>query len=502
MFKSGGPVVVQSNEEIQTVNTRVCTTALGLFLLSVVPARAQAPDSVAGLLPNLILNGIRLDAGIPVPHDAHFTPLNELYVGTDPRSGQAFRIDAAEVVLNFNRLLATQFATFPLGNSSGAFSFRTDESTGLPVRNTRSFGPSFGERTLTVGKGRISTGFSYQRTTFDSFEGEDLDNGAIQFVLPHNDCCPAQVGLQATGDGNLLNPGFESDVVTVRVSLRASTDTAAFFATYGVTDRWDVAIAVPFTRVDLEASAAAEIVRLGTAFQPHVHTFETGHDVSKKTFTDARSASGIGDIVLRTKYNLRQQGAQGLAATFDLRLPTGDEDNLLGTGAAQGRLGLVVSTGTDSFAQHFNVGYTFSGKTDVATYIGDDPDLAAALLPTDSPPDELNFNAGLEFAVSDRVTLLGDFVGRTLRNVGRLDMGERTFPYSPQGQPVLTPALESPSFREFQARTGTLTLGLVAFGAKLNVGSRALLAGHVLVPVTEGGLRSRVTTTLGFEYTF
>jgi hypothetical protein len=254
--------------------------------------------------------------------------------------------------------------------------------------------------------------------------------------------------------------------------------------------------------VDLEASAAAEIIRLGTAFQPHVHTFQTNADVSKKTFTDARSASGIGDIVLRTKYNIRQQGAQGLAATFDLRLPTGDEANLLGTGAAQGRVGLVVSTGTDRFAQHLNVGYTFSGRTDASTHIGADADLAAALLPTDSPPDEFNFNAGLELAVTDRVTLLGDFVGRTLRNVGRLDMGQRTFPYSPQGQPIVSPVLESPSFREFQARTGTLTLGLAAFGAKVNVGSRALLAGHVLVPVTEGGLRSRVTTTLGFEYTF
>lgn len=485
------------------MNRLVCAAVVGACVaFAGLPARAQVPNTVAGLLPNLILNGVRLDAGIPVPHDAHFTPLNELYVGTDPRSGQSFQIDAAEVVLNFNRLLATQFATFPLGNSSGAFSFRTDEATGLPVRNTRSFGPSFAERTLTIGKGRFSTGFSYQHTAFDSFEGEDLDNGSIQFLLPHNDCCPAQVGLQATGDGNLLNPGFESDIVTVRLSMKASTDTAAFFATYGLTDRWDVAVAIPLTRVDLEATADAEIVRLGTAFQPLVHTFQTDADISKRTFTDARSASGLGDIVLRTKYNLRQRGAQGLAATFDLRLPTGDEENLLGTGAAQGRLALVISTGTDRFAQHLNVGYTFSGRTDVETFIGSNPILEAALLPSDSPPDEFNFTGGVEFAATDRLTLLGDFIGRTLRNVGRLEMTERAFPYTPQGQPVLSPALESPSFREFQARTGTLTLGLAAIGAKYNVGSRALIAGHVLVPLTEGGLRSNITTTLGLEYTF
>ncbi len=483
---------------------KLILTALVVAWVTVgsIDARAQTPNGVAGLLPNLILNGIRLDAGTPVPHDAHFTPLNELYVGTDPRSGQAFQIDAAEVVLNFNRLLATQFATFPIGNSSGAFSFTTDETTGLPVRRTRSFGPSFGERTLTVGRGRFSSGASYQHTSYDRFEGEALDNGSIQFLLPHNDCCPSQVGLQATGDGNLLTPGFESDIVTVRVSMKASTDTAAFFATYGVTDRWDVGVAIPVMRVDLEATAEAEIVRLGTAYQPLVHTFETGADVSKRTFTDARSASGIGDIVLRTKYNFHQRGAQGVAATFDLRLPTGDAENLLGTGAAQSRFGLVLSSGTDRFAQHANVGYTFSGSTDVSTYIGDDPALAAALLPSDTPPDEFHFNGGVEYAATDCLTLLGEFMGRTLRNVGRLEMTSRSFTYTPQGQPVVSPALESPSFREFQARTGSLTVGLAAFGAKFNVGSRALLSAHVLLPVTDGGLRSRVTTTLGLDYTF
>ena len=466
------------------------------------PASAQIPSGVAGLLPNLILNGIRLDAGSPVPHDAHFTPLNELYVGTDPRSGEAFRVDAAEVVLNFNRLLATQFATFPIGTSSGAFSFQIDESTGLPVRRTRSFGPSFGERTLTVGKGRFSTGAAYQHTSYNQFEGENLDDGSLQFLLPHNDCCPAQVGLQATGDGNLLNPGFESDLVTVRVSMKATTDTAAFFATYGLSDRWEVSATIPVVRVDLEATADAEIVRLGTAFQPLVHTFQTGSDVSRRTFTEARSASGIGDVVLRTKYNFKQQGAQGLAGTFDLRLPTGDAENLLGTGSLQSRFGFVVSTGTDRFAQHINIGYTFSGSTDISTYIGDDPELQSSLLPSDTPPDEFHFNGGVEFAANDRLTLLGEFMGRTLRNVGRLEMGERTFSYTPQGQPVLSPALESPSFREFNAREGSLTLGLAAVGAKYNVGSRALLSTHILLPVTDGGLRSRVTMTFGFDYTF
>ena len=80
--------------------------------------------------------------------------------------------------------------------------------------------------------------------------------------------------------------------------------------------------------------------------------------------------------------------------------------------------GLVVSTGTDRFAQHVNVGYTFSGSTDVSTYIGDDEVLQSALLPSDTPPDEFHFNGGVEYAATDRLTLLGEFMGRTLAQRG------------------------------------------------------------------------------------
>ena len=53
-----------------------------------------------------------------------------------------------------------------------------------------------------------------------------------------------------------------------------------------------------------------------------------------------------------------------------------------------------------------------------------------------------------------------------------------------------------------KAREGSLTLGLGAFGFKYNVATRLLLTGHVVVPLTEGGLRSRVTTTFGLDYAF
>ena len=44
------------------------------------------------------------------------------------------------------------------------------------------------------------------------------------------------------------------------------------------------------------------------------------------------SATGVGDIVLRAKYAFGDPTKQAALVSTDIRLPTGDEENLLGTG--------------------------------------------------------------------------------------------------------------------------------------------------------------------------
>ena len=46
----------------------------------------------------------------------------------------------------------------------------------------------------------------------------------------------------------------------------------------------------------------ARILRLVTAGNPDVHTFEIGHPDATLTVQHAGQASGLGDVVLRTKY--------------------------------------------------------------------------------------------------------------------------------------------------------------------------------------------------------
>ena len=88
-----------------------------------------------------------------------------------------------------------------------------------------------------------------------------------------------------------------------------------FTGNYGVSDRIDVGVAIPFLRLDLQGE--------------RVDTYRGQAFVQA---TGSVSASGLGDIVARVKYNVLRNSASGLAIGAETRLPTGDEDNLLGSG--------------------------------------------------------------------------------------------------------------------------------------------------------------------------
>ena len=214
---------------------------------------------------------------------------------------------------------AVELSRIPLGSSSGGFTFRFDPAAGTFTRTTPTFGPSFAERAVTVGKGKVTFGFNFQRATYDGFEGSDLDGG-IRFYLRHIPFASPPVF-------------FEGDVVEETLRLDLKTSTSILFGSYGVTDQLEVALAVPIVSVDLNADVDARILRLATQTSVDIHRFPNGSD--QATFSDSGSASGIGDILVRAKYVFTQFEDGGLAAGVDLRLPTGDEDELLGIGTTQ-----------------------------------------------------------------------------------------------------------------------------------------------------------------------
>ena len=249
---------------------RVCNRLLLIIALMIVglpmsdvPAAGQGLG-LADVLPDLLLREIVLNSPTSgLSHVAHFSPLEDGELN-NPVVG---------IVEAFNSQIATQFATFPLGSSSGGMTYVFDGALGTLRRGSRSFGPSFAERALTIGRRKLNAGFNYQRTTYRQFEGQNLADGSVKFYLRHQDCCgvvitPPTFVFSATPNGTLLNPPFEGDFVEAALSLDATTNTTAFFANYGVSDRWDIGIALPVVRVDLNASVTARVVRLVTGTLP------------------------------------------------------------------------------------------------------------------------------------------------------------------------------------------------------------------------------------------
>jgi len=220
------------------------------------------------------------------------------------------------------------------------------------------------------------------------------------------------------------------------------------------------------------------------------HTFEFGNpQATRKTFTHRGTATGLGDVLLRTKYQIATVAGVGLSGAVDLRLPTGDKRDLLGSGA-QAKMFLIASGGTDRFIQHVNVGYTKA--TDNVERFG----LLSELGGDEPVPDELNYAAGLEFVAGPRLTLIGDIVGRTLRDAGRLVVSNKSVAF--QGPT----AVETAQYDEFDPRPGNLSLMLGTAGFKFNPAGNWLVSASLLFPLTDAGLRSRVTTAVGLDYAF
>ena len=58
------------------------------------------------------------------------------------------------------------------------------------------------------------------------------------------------------------------------------------------------------------------------------------------------------------------------------------------------------------------------------------------------------------------------------------------------------------TFDEFEPRGGSLNLVLGAIGVKFNPTGSLLLSANVLYPLSEAGLRSRLTTVVGLDFAF
>jgi hypothetical protein len=436
--------------------------ALVTACLTVIPssATAQEPYNLTSPVTNLATlftdlfgpRGLTVDSLATLPgeqaHTAHFN---------------------SDFQFNFNQFgtaLVRELVNLPLPSPAGGFTYQFDPTLGVFQRTTESLGPILADRADTIGARHVSFGFAYQRYTYDTVEGLDL--GRIPAVFTHD---------------NAALRGGREDVVTTSNAIEATVSQLTMFVTLGATDHLDVSLAVPFVSNELKVVSDATIHRLGTT-NPLTHFFRQsdGSVGERRIFTAMADASGIGDLMIRVKSTIAKRRSSAVAAGVDVRLPTGDEMNLLGSGAA-GLQPFAIWSGTfQKVSPHLNASYRWNGSSVLAgnPATGD----------TAHFPDQAAYAAGADVSVNPRLTVSLDLLGRYVVNPERLRRQEF---HALDDRSVF--ANIGFARQSFHAMSG-------AVGLKANLIQRLLLEVNLLFKIDDHGLRDKVTPLIGVDYTF
>jgi hypothetical protein len=358
-----------------------------------------------------------------------FLVTNQSVATGNPQFDQAAALATSATI---SRALLASVATLPVTSSSGAFVYRLNPELGTVERATASFGPFFVERASTAGRGEASLALTFQHLHFTSLDGNNLRNGT--FVTLANKFKDET----APYDENRLSMNIDASVATL-------------YGNVGVTDDLEIGFAVPMISLELDGSRA-DIYR--------------GRQFTQATAS--ASAVGLADVVLRTKYTLFADHGSGVAAAVDVRLPTGKEENLLGTGTASIKLTGIGSVESGNAALHLNAGYTMGGIA-----------------------RELSYGGAVAVAATNRLTVSGELLGRWIDGIGHI---------VPSTAP--TPGLVGVETIRLVPDTSSLNIVSVVPGVKWNVTQTWILVANVSVPVTTAGLTTRFTPFVGVDYSF
>ncbi len=413
---------------------------------------------------------------------------------------------------------ATQLTLLPLANPASGFVYEYDPQTGLYSRTTQSLGPVLTERGETIGRHKFAFGGSYQRFRFQKLDGVNLHDVPVLYPVVKN---PIQS----------VDPYLSAQFISSQNSVDIKMNQFAAFATYGVTSKIDVSVEIPFIQVQFNANSVATINRIaGTEpillpsasggspnvaccsnggpgpygpvfanyFDPKNPVTSTVREFSNNGSTSQgdlywdpskNTAGGLGDITLRGKVNVYQDERTSLALLTDVRLPTGDASNFLGSGALGVRPVAALSFRTGWLTPHVNLGYQWNGSS----VLGGNPALGTKA----GLPGWAIFSAGSDIPVSKYVTFSADYLGEEIIN----------------GPSIKTESFQSPGPLASTGQVGTFQTIVplnnqvynesdAAVGLKVSAYDHLLLTANMIVALNSAGVRQKITPMIGLAYVF
>lgn len=369
-------------------------------------------------------NGIQLAVN---GHDAHFGTNN----------------DFQDFTKNLQATLQSR-TFFPIPSAVGLVSFRFNEATGTYERVEGSLGPILAERGSTSGKGNLNISTTYTFAEYQTIAGKDTTRLILHHCL--TDAC-------TFGDPTFP---FLKDTIDVDLHFRLKSQAIALSVVYGLTNRVDLGIVLPYIRNDLQVFTHGFIV-VAPGSSATIHRFDPAVETPDQYGTG--TAIGIGDIVLRGKMRLNVKGGTDSALLTDVTLPTGDRDNFLGSGHVKLRETFILSKPIRRFTPHLNLAYeaTF-GETKLNAF---------------------DYRFGSEIAATERVTISTDVIGVVRPRATGLFRSE---------------ALGDQSLLSRSEVDGVL-------GAKMKIGNDRAFLMNLLMPMNSTGIRPSYVVTIGVQMT-
>lgn len=458
------------------------------------------------------------------------TPPSQSVLFTGDHHAAHFESDFLSTFAPINESVGLAVSQLPLASPSFGTSFVYDPTLKTFAPSTdESLGPILGERASTIGKHRIFFGFSYQYFDFSTIDGQSLS--AIPTVLQHQPFpadpsrgllpCANQTGLTTT-NGYAGDPCFVRDFIQTTNNIDLTVHQYTIYFSYGITNRLDVSAAIPILNVGMSVTSLATIVPNSVA--PATvnapgnvwHSFNTSNPALAAqcasqapcltaTFFDSGSATGIGDVLLRGKYHLYRGERLGFAAGVDVRLPTGDTSNFLGSGATGVKPFGIISYHS-RVSPHALVGYEINGESVLAgTNIVPAPN-GTTPVAKGGLPDRLVYILGADALITKRLTGAFDVYGQRL--IGAPELVAQ--PYMGLGScsgttvttadcPVYTPGTTHPDIAQ---RITDVNIDDASLGLKFRAIGRLVVTGNVLIKMNDGGLRSRAVPLVGLSYAF
>jgi hypothetical protein len=463
--------------------------------------------------------------------------------------------------------IGRQANLLPIASPSSGVLLTYDPSVKTFVVSTNSLGPILGERGDTIGRHKLFVGFSYQYFNFDKIDNVNMRNiPAIQVHRPDSvdDTVPGTpnpISCDPSVSGSAQHLGgcsFVRDLVSTQNSIALKINQYTGYITFGLTSHIDLSMVIPFETVGMSVYSNDTIIpgsdgsftptpgspdsfilnQNGVSNgQPYFfHLFKDCPNTSpasglvglapscvSHTFPDptyvgngsraVNSSSGIGDVVGRVKWNAWSGERLRLAGGLDVRFPTGDALDYLGSGS-YGVKPFVVLSYRARISPHVLAGYEWNGDSILSSRLssfnlfGVNVEQVSGLATGKKGymPSDFIYTAGADAWLTKWLTASFDIVGARFLRAGTEAVTSQQFLAPCTGGCTAEPSPGTVSRSTLlPSPNASYSVNNASAGVKIRPfpkASKLVLTANVLVRLDSGGLHAKPAPLVGLGYTF